>query len=103
MRPIRGTDAHKTGVLAELVCSNSFRSDDREANAVGVLHEELRRCGSLILLSGDTHKVPAGSALAVDRDGFSAMVQGRLEARSEERRVGKECVSTCRYRWLPEH
>src|SRR3546814_3616722 len=56
MRPIRGTDAHKTGVLAELVCSNSFRSDDREANAVGVLHEELRRCGSLILLSGDTHK-----------------------------------------------
>ncbi|HEY9567946.1 MAG TPA: methylenetetrahydrofolate--tRNA-(uracil(54)-C(5))-methyltransferase (FADH(2)-oxidizing) TrmFO [Thalassobaculum sp.] len=80
MRPVRGTDAHKTGVLAELVCSNSFRSDDREANAVGVLHEELRRCGSLILLSGDTHKVPAGSALAVDRDGFSAMVQGRLEA-----------------------
>src|SRR3546814_10856618 len=71
MRPVRGTDAHKTGVLAELVCSNSFRSDDREANAVGFLHEELRRCVSLILLSGDNHKVPAGSALAVDRDGRS--------------------------------
>lgn len=80
MRPVRGTDAHKTAGLAELVCSNSFRSDDREANAVGVLHEELRRCGSLILLAGDTHKVPAGSALAVDRDGFSAMVQQRIES-----------------------
>jgi len=79
MRPVRGTDAHKTAGLAELVCSNSFRSDDREANAVGVLHEELRRCGSLILQAGDTHKVPAGSALAVDRDGFSAMVQERIE------------------------
>ena len=78
MRPIRGTDAHKTDGLAELVCSNSFRSDDREANAVGVLHEELRRCGSVILEAGDAHKVPAGSALAVDRDGFSAMVQARL-------------------------
>ncbi len=78
MRPIRGTDAHKTDSLAELVCSNSFRSDDREANAVGVLHEELRRCGSVILEAGDAHKVPAGSALAVDRDGFSAMVQARL-------------------------
>ena len=80
MRPVRGTDAHKTDGLAELVCSNSFRSDDHEANAVGVLHEELRRCGSLILEAGDAHKVPAGSALAVDRDGFSAMVQARLEA-----------------------
>jgi methylenetetrahydrofolate--tRNA-(uracil-5-)-methyltransferase len=80
MRPVRGTDAHKTGGLAELVCSNSFRSDDHEANAVGVLHEELRRCGSLILEAGDAHKVPAGSALAVDRDGFSAQVQARLEA-----------------------
>ena len=80
MRPVRGTDAHKTDGLAELVCSNSFRSDDHEANAVGVLHEELRRCGSLILAAGDAHKVPAGSALAVDRDGFSAHVQARLEA-----------------------
>jgi len=80
MRPVRGTDAHKTDGLAELVCSNSFRSDDHEANAVGVLHEELRRCGSLILEAGDAHKVPAGSALAVDRDGFSALVQARLEA-----------------------
>ncbi|MEQ8818019.1 MAG: methylenetetrahydrofolate--tRNA-(uracil(54)-C(5))-methyltransferase (FADH(2)-oxidizing) TrmFO [Thalassobaculum sp.] len=80
MRPLRGTDAHKTDGLAELVCSNSFRSDDHEANAVGVLHEELRRCGSLILAAGDAHKVPAGSALAVDRDGFSGHVQARLEA-----------------------
>jgi len=80
MRPVRGTDAHKTGGLAELVCSNSFRSDDPEANAVGVLHEELRRCGSLIMAAGDANKVPAGSALAVDRDGFSAAVQQHLEA-----------------------
>ncbi|MEQ9332759.1 methylenetetrahydrofolate--tRNA-(uracil(54)-C(5))-methyltransferase (FADH(2)-oxidizing) TrmFO [Thalassobaculum sp.] len=80
MRPVRGTDAHKTDGLAELVCSNSFRSDDHEANAVGVLHEEMRRCGSLILAAGDAHKVPAGSALAVDRDGFSGHVQARLEA-----------------------
>jgi methylenetetrahydrofolate--tRNA-(uracil-5-)-methyltransferase len=80
MRPVRGTDAHKTGGLAELVCSNSFRSDDPEANAVGVLHEELRRCGSLIMAAGDANKVPAGSALAVDRDGFSAAVQRHLEA-----------------------
>src|SRR5215510_14035038 len=67
MRPVRGTDAHLTDSLAELVCSNSFRSDDASNNAVGLLHEEMRRCGSLILRAGDTHKVPAGGALAVDR------------------------------------
>ncbi|MEM9030108.1 MAG: methylenetetrahydrofolate--tRNA-(uracil(54)-C(5))-methyltransferase (FADH(2)-oxidizing) TrmFO [Pseudomonadota bacterium] len=80
MRPERGTDAHQTDALAELVCSNSFRSDDAETNAVGVLHEEMRRCGSLIMQSADTHKLPAGGALAVDRDAFSAGVTAALEA-----------------------
>ena len=80
MRPLRTTDAHKTAGLAELVCSNSFRSDEWETNAVGLLHEELRRSGSLILRAGDRHKLPAGGALAVDRDGFSAEVTRRLEA-----------------------
>jgi len=80
MRPVRGTDAHKTDGLAELVCSNSFRSDDAETNAVGLLHAELRRAGSLIMRCGDAHQVPAGGALAVDRDGFSAAVTGALEA-----------------------
>ncbi|MBT5414397.1 MAG: methylenetetrahydrofolate--tRNA-(uracil(54)-C(5))-methyltransferase (FADH(2)-oxidizing) TrmFO [Rhodospirillaceae bacterium] len=79
MRPVRGTEAHRTDGLAELVCSNSLRSDDAEGNAVGVLHEELRRCDSLILRAADGNRVPAGSALAVDRDGFSAAVQGALE------------------------
>ncbi|MEE8334268.1 MAG: methylenetetrahydrofolate--tRNA-(uracil(54)-C(5))-methyltransferase (FADH(2)-oxidizing) TrmFO [Alphaproteobacteria bacterium] len=80
MRPERGTEAHQTDGLAELVCSNSFRSDDAEANAVGLLHEEMRRAGSLILDAGDANRVPAGGALAVDRDGFSATVQRTLEA-----------------------
>jgi len=80
MRPGRGTDAHQTDGLAELVCSNSFRSDDWRYNAVGLLHAEMRRCGSLILACGDAHQVPAGGALAVDRDGFSAAVTARLEA-----------------------
>lgn len=80
MRPARETAAHKTGGLAELVCSNSFRSDDAMNNAVGLLHEEMRRCGSLILACGDRHKVPAGGALAVDRDGFSDAVTAALEA-----------------------
>src|SRR5206468_7525182 len=70
---------HKTGSLAELVCSNSFRSDERETNAVGLLHEEMRRLGSLIMRCGDAHQVPAGGALAVDRDGFSAAVTATLE------------------------
>lgn len=78
MRPVRRTDAHQTDHLAELVCSNSLRSDDVEYNAVGLLHEELRRAGSLILHCADTHKVPAGGALAVDRDGFSAAVTQAL-------------------------
>ena len=79
MRPIHSTDAHTTDNLAELVCSNSFRSDDAEKNAVGLLHEEMRRAGSLILRVADANRVPAGSALAVDRDAFSADVQSRLE------------------------
>ena len=80
MRPVRGTDAHQTDGLAELVCSNSFRSDDWQFNAVGLLHAEMRRCGSVIIAAADAHQVPAGSALAVDRDGFSQSVTERLEA-----------------------
>jgi methylenetetrahydrofolate--tRNA-(uracil-5-)-methyltransferase len=80
MRPVRGTEAHQGAGLAELVCSNSFRSDDPERNAVGLLHEEMRRCGSLILAAADQHKVPAGGALAVDRVGFSEAVEAALAA-----------------------
>ena len=80
MRPVRMTPAHTGATLAELVCSNSFRSDDPEANAVGVLHAELRLANSLILRSGDQHRVPAGSALAVDRMRFSAHVEAVLAA-----------------------
>ncbi|MGB9368644.1 MAG: methylenetetrahydrofolate--tRNA-(uracil(54)-C(5))-methyltransferase (FADH(2)-oxidizing) TrmFO [Xanthobacteraceae bacterium] len=79
MRPVQSTAAHKTEALAELVCSNSFRSDERETNAIGLLHEEMRRLGSLIMRCGDAHQVPAGGALAVDRDGFSAAVTDALE------------------------
>jgi methylenetetrahydrofolate--tRNA-(uracil-5-)-methyltransferase len=79
MRPIRGTDAHQTNSLAELVCSNSFRSDDAEFNAVGLLHEEMRRANSLIMKCADANKVPAGGALAVDREGFSSCVSKALE------------------------
>jgi methylenetetrahydrofolate--tRNA-(uracil-5-)-methyltransferase len=74
MRPHVATDAHKTDGLAELVCSNSFRSDDKDQNAVGLLHEEMRLAGSLIMRMADQHKVPAGGALAVDRDTFSQAV-----------------------------
>ncbi len=80
MRPVRSTPAHKTDGLAELVCSNSFRSDDAQHNAVGLLHEEMRRLGSLIMRAGDANQVPAGGSLAVDRDGFSAAVSAALEA-----------------------
>jgi len=80
MPPVRKTDAHHTDGLAELVCSNSFRSDDWEYNAVGLLHEEMRRANGLIIAMGDKHKVPAGSALAVDRDAFSAEVTEKLNA-----------------------
>src|SRR5450830_1429066 len=80
MRPLRPTAAHKTDGFAELVCSNSFRSDDKDHNAVGLLHEEMRRLGSLVMRAADSHQVPAGGALAVDRDGFSAAVSAALAA-----------------------
>ncbi len=80
MRPHVATDAHKTDGLAELVCSNSFRSDDKDQNAVGLLHEEMRMAGSLIMSVADQHKVPAGGALAVDREAFSAEVTRRIGA-----------------------
>jgi len=78
MRPVRQTEAHHTDGLAELVCSNSFRSDDASSNAVGVLHAEMRKAESLIMASADRHQVPAGGALAVDREGFSAAVTQTL-------------------------
>jgi len=80
MRPVRTTAAHKTDGLAELVCSNSFRSDDQQHNAVGLLHEEMRRLGSLIMRAADANQVPAGGALAVDRDGFSAAITAAIDA-----------------------
>ncbi len=78
MRPARTTAAHKTDGLAELVCSNSFRSDERATSAIGLLHEEMRRLGSLVMHTADANQVPAGGALAVDRDGFSAAVTAAL-------------------------
>src|SRR3954464_4584531 len=78
MRPGRMTEAHRTDGLAELVCSNSFRSDDAANNAVGLLHAEMRRLDSLIMRAADANQVPAGGALAVDRDGFSAAVTKAL-------------------------
>ena len=80
MRPVRGTNAHVSDGLAELVCSNSFRSDDANFNAVGLLHQEMRRLDSLIMQAADANKVPAGGALAVDREAFSTTVQTALEA-----------------------
>jgi methylenetetrahydrofolate--tRNA-(uracil-5-)-methyltransferase len=79
MRPVKQTEAHQTGACAELVCSNSFRSDEWETNAVGLLHEEMRRAASLIMTAADANKLPAGGALAVDRDGFAAQVTRALE------------------------
>lgn len=80
MRPVRPTEAHLTAGLAELVCSNSLRSDDAEKSAIGLLHEEMRRLGSLVLAAADRVRVPAGSALAVDRAGFSAAIEEALAA-----------------------
>jgi len=79
MRPQESTNAHQTELLAELVCSNSFRSDDSSNNAVGLLHEEMRRSNSVVLKCADKNRVPAGSALAVDRSGFSEMIQECIE------------------------
>ena len=80
MRGVEATPAHQTDALAELVCSNSFRSDDPDRNAVGLLHAEMRALGSLILAQADAHRVPAGSALAVDREGFAAGVTAAIKA-----------------------
>jgi len=80
MRGTRGTEAHQTDSLAELVCSNSFRSDDATANAVGVIHAEMRLAGSLIMACADANQVPAGGALAVDRDGFAIAVTEKIDA-----------------------
>ncbi len=93
MRPVRGTDVHQTEGLAEMVCSNSFRSDDYENNAVGLLHEEMRRCNSLIMAAATENSVPAGSALAVDREGFSRSVQKNLEANPLFTMVREEITS----------
>jgi methylenetetrahydrofolate--tRNA-(uracil-5-)-methyltransferase len=93
MRPLQATAAHRGGGLAELVCSNSLRSDDAEGNAVGLLHEEMRRAGSLILQAADATRVPAGSALAVDREGFSARVEAALEAEPLVTIVRKEVAA----------
>jgi methylenetetrahydrofolate--tRNA-(uracil-5-)-methyltransferase len=80
MRGLTKTDVHKSDDLAELVCSNSFRSDDKDNNAVGLLHEEMRMAGSLVMAVAERHKVPAGGALAVDRDGFAAEITHRISA-----------------------
>src|SRR6202046_2961961 len=80
MRPVRPTAVHKTPGFAELVCSNSFRSDDAEGSAIGLLHAEMRRLDSLIMRGADATKLPAGGALAVDRDGVAATIPAALEA-----------------------
>ena len=97
MRPSRMTEAHRTEGLAELVCSNSFRSDDAANNAVGLLHAEMRRLGSLIMRSADANQVPAGGALAVDRDGFSAAVTKALHEHPLIRSTAARSVA-CRRR-----
>jgi methylenetetrahydrofolate--tRNA-(uracil-5-)-methyltransferase len=79
MRPVRATAVHKTAGFAELVCSNSFRSDDAQTSAIGLLHAEMRRLSSLVMGAADDHKLPAGGALAVDREGFSAAITTALE------------------------
>ena len=90
MRPETGTFAHQTGDYAELVCSNSFRSDDDEANAVGLLHWEMRAANSIIMEHGTRHSVPAGSALAVDRDAFSNAVTKKLRSHPNITHIAEE-------------
>jgi len=101
MRPCRATPAHQSDSLAELVCSNSFRSDDYANNAVGLLHEEMRRAGSLIMRSADTNKLPAGGALAVDRHGFSAAVTEALETHPRVRIAREEIIALPPADWGP--
>jgi methylenetetrahydrofolate--tRNA-(uracil-5-)-methyltransferase len=100
MRPLRPTDAHQTDGLAELVCSNSLRSDDAENNAVGLLHEEMRRAGSLVLRAADAHRLPAGGALAVDRHGFSAAITQALAAHRNVE-ISREEIAEPRAEWNP--
>jgi methylenetetrahydrofolate--tRNA-(uracil-5-)-methyltransferase len=101
MRPNQGTFAHRTGNLAEMVCSNSFRSDDDEQNAVGLLHWEMRQAGGLIMEMADTHALPAGGALAVDRDAFSEAVTDRLRRHPLVTVTGDEITSIPRDgRWI---
>jgi methylenetetrahydrofolate--tRNA-(uracil-5-)-methyltransferase len=99
MRPVRGTEAHQSDSLAELVCSNSFRSDDAANNAVGLLHEEMRRAGSLVMGCADIHKLPAGGALAVDRHGFSAAVTKALEDHPRVRIAREEIMQLPSPEW----
>jgi methylenetetrahydrofolate--tRNA-(uracil-5-)-methyltransferase len=93
MRPVRTTAAHQTDRLAELVCSNSFRSDDAATNAVGLLHAELRDLSSVVMRAADANQVPAGGALAVDRDGFAAAVTATLAAHPRIRVVREEATA----------
>jgi methylenetetrahydrofolate--tRNA-(uracil-5-)-methyltransferase len=93
MRGVKKTEAHHTTYAAELVCSNSFRSDDHEKNAVGLLHEEMRRSGSIILKCADANKVPAGGALAMDRDLFAKAVTEALESHPNIRIVREEITA----------
>lgn len=99
MRPVRPTEAHHSDTLAELVCSNSLRSDDAQYNAVGLMHEELRRAGSLIMRCADEHAVPAGGALAVDRDGFAQAVQAALENHENVTIVREEITEVPTEEW----
>ena len=93
MRPAVGTFAHRTGSLAEMVCSNSFRSDDHEQNAVGLLHWEMRTAGSIIMDTAYAHRLPAGGALAVDRDPFAEAVTAKLRAHPNISIVGDEVTA----------
>ena len=101
MRPIRTTEAHTGDALAQLVCSNSLRSDDAQYNAVGLLHEEMRRANSLILAAAEANRVPAGGALAVDRDGFSQTVKDMLEATGLVQIVREEITELPPAEWGP--
>ena len=93
MRPGRMSPAHKTNKAAELVCSNSLRSDDYTNSAIGLLHQEMRLCGSLILEAADATKVPAGGALAVDRNGFSDYIDSKLRTHPLISFVNEEITS----------
>ncbi len=98
MRPIRQTDAHVTDRLGELVCSNSLRSDDATGNAVGLLHAEMRLAGSVVMAAADASRIPAGSALAVDREGFCENITARLQAHPKIT-IAREEITTTPAAW----